>query len=100
LEQADNDRIATLLDLPEWRAEWRQRNQSDRHFVRFAIDMFDAATERLEFRRRELKDTMTVNVTGMGVYIYSLAPYTRHELGEQFWRTTVKDTEPQVDFGL
>jgi three-Cys-motif partner protein len=83
LEHADNDRLAALLDLPDWRVRWRERNQSHRHFVRFAIDMFDEAMERLAFRRREMRDTVSVNVTGMGVYLYSLALYTRHELGQQ-----------------
>jgi three-Cys-motif partner protein len=100
LEDAENDRIASLLDLPDWRDRWRQRNESDRHFVRFAIDMFDEAMQRLEFRRRKIKDTVMVNVTGMGVYLYSLALYTRHELGEQFWQTTVKGTQPQMDLGF
>lgn len=100
LDHAENDRIAALLDLPDWRARWRQRNQSDRHFVRFAIDMFDEAMARLDFRRREMRDTVTVNVTGMGVYLYSLALYSRHQLGEHFWRTTVKGTQPQIDLGI
>jgi hypothetical protein len=86
--------------MPGWRNEWRRRNESDRHFVRFAIEKFDAAMERLGFRRREMKDTVTVHVTGMGVYLYSLALYTRHELGEQFWRTTVKSTQRQMDLGI
>jgi three-Cys-motif partner protein len=100
LKAMDNDRVAALLDLPGWREEWRLRNESDRHFVRFAIEKFDAAMERLAFRRREMKDTVTVHVTGMGVYLYSLALYTRHELGELFWRTTVKGTQPQIDLGI
>jgi len=36
----------------------------------------------------------------MGVYLYSLALYTRHELGEQFWKITIAGTEPQYDMRL
>jgi three-Cys-motif partner protein len=100
LQEAETDRVAAMLDLPGWRDEWRRRNESDRHFVRFAIEKFDEAMERLEFRQRQMRDTVTVHVTGMGVYLYSLALYTRHELGEQFWRTTVKGTQPQMDLGI
>jgi three-Cys-motif partner protein len=100
LANVHDDRVAALLDAPDWRAEWRSLNKADRHFVRFAIEKFDEAMERLNFRNRKMRNTVTVKVTGMGVYLYSLALYTRHELGEQFWRTTVKRTEPQMDLDI
>lgn len=101
LEDEEAERLAALIDNPDWRRDWLARRQSDRHFVRFVLEQFDEAMERLGFRRREMKDTVTVKVTGMGVYLYSLALYTRHELGEQFWRTTITGTSPpQLSFDL
>jgi three-Cys-motif partner protein len=84
LANQDDLRVATLIGAPDWRDEWRAERRPDRYLVRFVLRKFDEAMERLGFRQRELKDTVSVKVTGMGVYIYSLALYTRHELGEQF----------------
>ncbi len=98
LERMDDDRVAALIDSPNWRDEWRAAGRPDRYFVRFVLERFDAAMERLGFRPREWGDTVSIKVSGMGVYLYSLALYTRHELGAKFWRTTVAGAEPQ--FGL
>ena len=96
LENREDERVARLIDAPNWRAEWRERQQSDRYFVAFILEKFNQAMERLGFRRREMKETVSVKVTGMGVYLYSLALYTRHPLGDQFWKTTIAGTSPQM----
>ncbi len=36
----------------------------------------------------------------MGVYLYSLALYTKHPLAEKFWKTTLKGTDPQMGLDL
>ena len=100
LDNEGEDRLGALVDAPDWREQWRAAQRPDRQFIRFVMEKFDEAMERLGFRRREMKDTVSVKVTGMGVYLYSLALYTRHELGEQFWKTTIAGTEPQYDMEL
>lgn len=100
LENKEDDRVGRMIDAPGWREEWRQAGLADRYFVRFAIQKFDGAMARLGFRPRDMRDTVPVKVTGMGVYLYSLALYTRHELGEQFWKTTLARTDPQFDLGI
>jgi three-Cys-motif partner protein len=100
LHDEQDVRVAALIDAPDWRAEWRNEKLPERYFVRFILRKFDEAMERLGFRRREMKDTISVKVVGMGVYLYSLALYTKHELGEKFWKTTIAGLEPQFDFGI
>jgi hypothetical protein len=100
LENEEDDRVGRMIDAPGWREEWRRAGRADRYFVRFAIQKFDEAMARLGFRPRDMRDTVPVKVTGMGVYLYSLALYTRHELGEQFWKTTLARTNPQFDLGI
>ncbi|MDB4950565.1 MAG: Three-Cys-motif partner protein [Gemmatimonadetes bacterium] len=95
-----DNRVAALIDSPNWREEWRKSREPDRHFVRFILKKFDKKMETLGYRQRKWEDTVTVKVTGMGVYLYSLAFYSKHELGEQFWKTTIAGTEPQYDLGL
>ncbi|HEY0304591.1 MAG TPA: hypothetical protein VGC44_06450, partial [Longimicrobiales bacterium] len=96
LDENRDDQVGAMIDDRNWRKEWTSRDQSERYFIRFFVDKFDTAMERLGFRRRKIEDTHSVTVTGMGVYLYSLALYTRHELGEQFWKTTLKETDPQT----
>ena len=91
-----DDRVARLIDAPDWREEWRNLGQSDRYFPRFALRKFDEAMQRLGFREREWKDTLSIKVAGMGVYLYSVALYSRSELAEKFWRTTLRGTDEQL----
>lgn len=100
LHDEQNERVAALISAPDWRSEWRSKKLSERHFVRYVLGKFDEAMMGLGYRQRELKDTVSVKVTGMEVYLYSLALYTRHELGEQFWRTAVAQTDRQLGLGL
>lgn len=100
LEDEEDERVARLIDDPQWRAEWRARQEADRYFVRFALEKFDDAMERLGYRRREMKDTVSIKVTGMGVYLYSLALYTKHPLAEKFWKTTIAGTAQQTELDL
>lgn len=96
----DDTRVGEFLDAPNWRAEWRRQGRADRAFIRFALEKFDDAMVRLGFRGREMRDTVSVKVTGMGVHLYSLALYSRHELGEKFWRTTVSIAETELGLDL
>lgn len=100
LENEEDERVGRMIDAPDWRGEWRTKNWPDRKFVRFALEKFDEAMERLGFRPRAWKDTVAVKVTGMGVYLYSLALYTRHPIAEKFWKTTIAGTSPQTDLGI
>lgn len=100
LENEADERVGRMIDAPDWRAEWREKSWPDRKFIRFALEKFDEAMEGLGFRPREWKDTVAVTVKGMGVYLYSLALYTRHPIAEKFWKTTIAGTDPQTDLGL
>jgi len=94
------NKLGALIDAPDWRREWRERGESEKHFIRFVWMKFDQAMQRLDFRARDISETLPVKVTGMGVYLYSLALYSKHELGERFWRTTIEGTDTTPQFGL
>jgi hypothetical protein len=91
------ERVARLIGSPDCRKQWRAEGKSDRAFIRFVGEKFDEAMTRLGYRRRDPRDTVTVEVSGKGVYLYSLAFYSRHELGERFWKTTIAGTDPQIE---
>lgn len=100
LSNEDDERIAELVDDPDWRDAWRQAGLPDRKFVRFLLERFDRSMQSLGFRHREWKDTYDVHVTGKSVFLYSLALYSRHERGQEFWRTTLESTDPQYGLGI
>jgi three-Cys-motif partner protein len=94
------DRLGALIDSSDWRQEWRERRESEKHFVRFVWMKFDQAMQRLGFRARDISETLSVKVTGMEVFLYALALYSKHELGERFWRTTVESTDTRRQIGF
>jgi three-Cys-motif partner protein len=94
------DKLGALIDSADWREEWRARGEPDRAFVRFVLMKFDQAMQRLGFRECDISRTVPVKVSGMGVYLYSLALYSRNELGEKFWKTTIAGTSPQLGLDL
>jgi three-Cys-motif partner protein len=96
LKNQSDTRVANLIDDPHWQEEWRSSGSSDHRFVRFILKKFDQAMVRLGFHQHDIEDTVSIKVTGMGVYLYSLALYTKHDLGRQFWRTTVTGTTEQM----
>ena len=100
LRDEEDERVGRLIDAPNWRTEWRARGESDKKFIRFILSKFDEAMVGLGFRKREMKDTVSIKIAGMGVYLYSLALYSRHEAGEKFWKTTIAGTDPQLGLAL
>jgi three-Cys-motif partner protein len=100
LEDADAHRVGELIDDLGWRDEWLKRGESPKHFIRFLLTRFDEAMVRLGYRERTLQGAANVKVAGMGVFLYALTLYSRHELGEEFWRTTLDsaDDQLQMDF--
>lgn len=47
-----------------------------------------------------MRHTISIKVTRMGVYLYSLALYTKHPLGEKFWKTTIAGTAQRRELEL
>lgn len=58
---------------------WKASNRPDREFIRFLLEKFDDAMTRLGYKAREMKDTVNIRVAGMGVFLYALALYSKHE---------------------
>lgn len=100
LRDEEADRIARLIDLPDWREAWRASKRPDREFIRFLLEKFDEAMARVGYKAREMKDTVNIRVTGMAVFLYALALYSKHDRGIEFWKTTLKGTDPQLDLGV
>lgn len=100
LEDPNDTRIASLIDDPNWREEWKERGQGRRHLVRFLLEKFDAAMTRLGYRAARPGESHAVRVMGKNVFLYSLVFYSKNELGKQFWQATRRVADPQIKMDL
>lgn len=98
LEDEQDTRIARLVDAPDWREEWRQQALRGRpNLIRFLLTKFDQAMVRLGYRPAPTELAFPVKAYGMNVLLYQVVFYSKHELGERFWRETRKGITSQQD---
>ncbi len=88
-------RIGDLIDCPAWREE----APTNRRVVHFLIRKFDDAMQRVGYLSAA-DDVHMVKIPNMGVMLYGLAFYSKHETGRRFWRETRTSLSAQLGFGL
>lgn len=98
LQDPGDTRIASLIDDPDWRDEWLSRGHKRKDLIRFLLGKFDSAMTRLGYKAARPGDAHPIRVMGKRVFLYSLAFYSKSDLGQKFWKTTVRGSDPQ--FGL
>lgn len=94
-EDPNDTRIGELIDCPDWREEYRQ---SGERVVRFILRKFDEAMTKLGYKSSKADLVHQVKIAKKNVFLYSLVFYSRHELGQAFWRETLRRTDPQLRF--
>lgn len=99
-DDPEDTRIASLIDDPNWRDEWRRRGLRRRDLIRFILEKFDAAMRRLGYEAARPSEAHPIRVTGKGVFLYSLLLYSKSKLGKHFWEATRKGTDPQTKLDL
>lgn len=95
LEDPSDTRIASLIDDPNWREEWRSRGLRRRDLIRFLLHKFDASMTRLGYKAARPDEAHPIRVMGKNVFLYSLVLYSKSDLGRQFWEATRKGMDPQ-----
>jgi len=76
LEDPYDSRIASLIDDPNWRDEWRGLGLRNRDLVRFLLRKFDTAMTRLGYEAARPGDAHPVRIMGKNVFLYSLVLYS------------------------
>jgi three-Cys-motif partner protein len=97
-DDLSSTRIADLIDCPDWRNEFQL--SSDRNIVRFLLRKFDRAMRSLGYRAANPADYHRVVVPGKNVMQYMLVLYSKHEMGQQYWKATLGGTSRQTAFDL
>lgn len=100
LEDPADTRIASLIDDPNWREEWRERGLGRRDLVRFILRKFDAAMTGLGYMAARPGDSHPIRVMGKNVFLYSLVFYSKSDLGRRFWDATRRGADPQTKLDL
>lgn len=99
-ENADDTRIAALIDEPNWREEWDRDRHSRQHLIRFLLRKFDAAMTRIGYHAAHPDEAHPIRVIGKNVFLYFLVFYSKHELGVKFWQASRAGTDPQTSLDL
>jgi three-Cys-motif partner protein len=98
LEDENDNRIALLIDDPEWRADYRER--ADRDVVRYILQRFNEAMVSLGYQSSDLEDSYPVRIPTKEVLLYSLVYYSKHPLGASFWKAARSGVDPQLGFDM
>lgn len=100
LENPDDQRIARLIDDPEWRQEWASRQLPDQDLIPFVFEKFDAAMTRLGYEAAEKREAHPIRIPGKNVFLYSLVLYSKDPLAKKFWKAARSGVDPQFELGL
>ena len=82
----------------DWRDRWESEKRSGKSFENFVVEEFGRSMQRLGYIDPGLKDAILVRSDDKNLRLYRLALYSRHQLGNKFWKEAKKYTNPQTDF--
>lgn len=86
----ENRTIDRFLGRSGWREEWAAAQTAGRTFDQFMTDAFAESMKGLGYRYEGLHYSHLVRSTEKKLRLYRLVLFSRHELGEKFWRQVRK----------
>jgi len=97
----DNKTLDEFIGTSEWRNAWRKAESQRETFDSFLTNFYAARMEELGYRKHAAEQTQLVRSTEKNLPLYRLAFFSRHKLGQQFWKEVKKYENPQLewDFG-
>ena len=98
LEDENDTRIARLIDDDNWREDWMARGYRSRNVVRFMLERFNHAMERIGYRPARPDDAHPIRLLekNKNVLLYYLVLYSEHPLAQAFWNATRVGTDRQL----
>jgi len=94
-ESPRNETLDGFFGDPDWRAAWKERLRSYRHFADFVTDHYGRQMAKMGYRYEGLHDSWLVRSTEKNLPLYDLALFSRHPLGEKLGREVRKYNRPQ-----
>ena len=98
LENADDDRIARLIGDDHWRADWTSGGYRGSNLIRFMLEKFNQAMIRIGYRPQRPDDAHPIRLLERkNVLLYYLVLYSKHALGQEFWKEARSGVDDQLD---
>lgn len=94
---ARNRTVDRFLGTLDWRADWRTRSKKQ-SFGDFLTDVFGRQMTQLSYIYDGIENSELITLPIKNVPLYRLSFFSRHKLGDQFWKETRKYSKPQLDF--
>jgi three-Cys-motif partner protein len=91
---SSNRTIDDFLGSESWRDEW-PRHTSSPVFDIFMTDYYGRQMEALGYQYSGIGNTQLIRSTPKNLPLYRLAFFSRHDLGNRFWREVKKLCSPQ-----
>ncbi len=91
----DKRTVDDFLGNPRWRDAWANARARGESFDRFLTDAFGESMKELGYIYKGIESTHLVKSTEKRLRLYRLVLFSRHELGDKFWREVRKYTIPQ-----
>jgi three-Cys-motif partner protein len=91
----ENRTIDRFLGRAGWREEWATAKTAGKTFDQFMTDTFAESMKTLGYRYEGFHYSHLVRSTEKKLRLYRLVLFSRHELGEKFWKQAQKSATPQ-----
>jgi three-Cys-motif partner protein len=93
----DNKTLDEFVGTSKWREAWRNAESQKETFDSFLTNFYATRMEQLGYREHAAEQTQLIRSTKKNLPLYRLAFFSRHELGQQFWKEVKKYVNPQLD---
>jgi three-Cys-motif partner protein len=97
---SDNRVVERFCGQPDWRSRWEVESAAGKSFERFIVEEFGRAMKRIGYIEPGLQYAQAIRSDEKNLLLYRLVLYSRHRLGEKFWKETQKYATPQIDLGF
>lgn len=91
----ENKTIDRFLGTSQWREEW-QKISIHQSFDIFLTNRYGQNMQELGYDYPGIENTQLIRSVNKNLPLYRLAFFSRHKLGEKFWRETKKYCDPQL----
>jgi three-Cys-motif partner protein len=92
-----NQIVERFLDLPTWRNEWHQAELKGENFGIYLTNAFGRQMAAMGYIYSGIDKTEQIRSTDKNLPLYRLAFFSRHKLGEKFWKESRKYSNDQLD---
>lgn len=96
----ENRILDDFLGTSEWRPAWDEARSRGEPFWGFLTHFYAERMKQLGYSEHSVQETQLIRSTEKNLPLYRLAFFSRHKLGERFWRQVKKYANPQtsIDF--